>query len=176
MQGSEIEVEDSNSNPNAPSSGNSPSSNNEQKKTCADCGTTKTPLWRGGPAGPKVSTLTLISISQIAPRGFKPTLDLTLLIAYHFLAVSVQRVRDQKQEEEESDPGNQQGEHRGRKERKEDRRRRRNWRNWRWRVGEGSVVAPIALEEARRGRESCGLVDVALLWIRLCLNQINQSF
>ncbi|GMY27866.1 GATA transcription factor 15-like [Fagus crenata] len=23
------------------------------KKTCADCGTTKTPLWRGGPAGPK---------------------------------------------------------------------------------------------------------------------------
>ncbi|KVH90243.1 GATA transcription factor 16-like [Cynara cardunculus var. scolymus] len=22
-------------------------------KTCADCGTTKTPLWRGGPAGPK---------------------------------------------------------------------------------------------------------------------------
>ncbi|KAK7387959.1 hypothetical protein VNO78_22758 [Psophocarpus tetragonolobus] len=45
------EVEDSN--PNAPFSGNSPSSNNEQKKTCADCGTTKTPLWRGGPAGPK---------------------------------------------------------------------------------------------------------------------------
>ncbi|KAJ9699713.1 hypothetical protein PVL29_005537 [Vitis rotundifolia] len=26
---------------------------NEPKKTCADCGTTKTPLWRGGPAGPK---------------------------------------------------------------------------------------------------------------------------
>ncbi|KAJ7955181.1 GATA transcription factor [Quillaja saponaria] len=25
----------------------------QQKKTCADCGTTKTPLWRGGPAGPK---------------------------------------------------------------------------------------------------------------------------
>ncbi|KAJ4888112.1 GATA transcription factor 16 [Raphanus sativus] len=23
------------------------------KKTCADCGTSKTPLWRGGPAGPK---------------------------------------------------------------------------------------------------------------------------
>lgn len=23
------------------------------QKTCADCGTTKTPLWRGGPAGPK---------------------------------------------------------------------------------------------------------------------------
>ncbi|XVE82227.1 hypothetical protein DITRI_Ditri15bG0130900 [Diplodiscus trichospermus] len=27
--------------------------NNETKKTCADCGTSKTPLWRGGPAGPK---------------------------------------------------------------------------------------------------------------------------
>ncbi|XP_030528184.1 GATA transcription factor 16-like [Rhodamnia argentea] len=25
----------------------------EGKKTCADCGTSKTPLWRGGPAGPK---------------------------------------------------------------------------------------------------------------------------
>ncbi|XP_047147405.1 GATA transcription factor 16-like [Vigna umbellata] len=49
VQGSEGEDSD----PNAPSSGNSPSSNNEQKKTCADCGTTKTPLWRGGPAGPK---------------------------------------------------------------------------------------------------------------------------
>ncbi|THG03870.1 GATA transcription factor 16-like [Camellia sinensis] len=25
----------------------------DRVKTCADCGTTKTPLWRGGPAGPK---------------------------------------------------------------------------------------------------------------------------
>ncbi|XP_058077214.1 GATA transcription factor 15 [Magnolia sinica] len=25
----------------------------ELKKSCADCRTTKTPLWRGGPAGPK---------------------------------------------------------------------------------------------------------------------------
>ncbi|GMJ05439.1 GATA transcription factor 15 [Hibiscus trionum] len=28
-------------------------SNEQIKKTCADCGTSKTPLWRGGPAGPK---------------------------------------------------------------------------------------------------------------------------
>lgn len=27
----------------------------ETKKTCADCGTSKTSLWRGGPAGPKVT-------------------------------------------------------------------------------------------------------------------------
>ncbi|KAJ7980327.1 GATA transcription factor [Quillaja saponaria] len=43
------ESEDSNSrNPNGVSSEDS-----QQKKTCVDCGTTKTPLWRGGPAGPK---------------------------------------------------------------------------------------------------------------------------
>jgi len=29
------------------------SSEGSHVKTCADCGTTKTPLWRGGPAGPK---------------------------------------------------------------------------------------------------------------------------
>ncbi|KAK9724216.1 hypothetical protein RND81_05G056100 [Saponaria officinalis] len=29
------------------------SSENEKTKKCADCGTSKTPLWRGGPAGPK---------------------------------------------------------------------------------------------------------------------------
>lgn len=28
---------------------------NEIKKCCTDCKTTKTPLWRGGPAGPKVN-------------------------------------------------------------------------------------------------------------------------
>nr|QFU85223.1 GATA3 [Diospyros kaki] len=30
-----------------------PESEGSHVKTCADCGTTKTPLWRGGPAGPK---------------------------------------------------------------------------------------------------------------------------
>ncbi|KAL9240263.1 hypothetical protein vseg_014505 [Gypsophila vaccaria] len=29
------------------------SEENERPKKCADCGTSKTPLWRGGPAGPK---------------------------------------------------------------------------------------------------------------------------
>ncbi|XP_040999880.1 GATA transcription factor 15-like [Juglans microcarpa x Juglans regia] len=29
------------------------SSEESHTKTCADCGTSKTPLWRGGPAGPK---------------------------------------------------------------------------------------------------------------------------
>ncbi|KAF8394624.1 hypothetical protein HHK36_020838 [Tetracentron sinense] len=29
------------------------SQSNELKKSCSDCQTTKTPLWRGGPAGPK---------------------------------------------------------------------------------------------------------------------------
>lgn len=32
---------------------NGVSSDESHKKTCADCGTSKTPLWRGGPAGPK---------------------------------------------------------------------------------------------------------------------------
>ena len=35
-------------------SSNSQETESPLKKTCADCGTSKTPLWRGGPAGPKV--------------------------------------------------------------------------------------------------------------------------
>ncbi|KAJ0238448.1 GATA transcription factor 17 [Hirschfeldia incana] len=34
-------------------SGGGGGSSGETKKTCVDCGTFKTPLWRGGPAGPK---------------------------------------------------------------------------------------------------------------------------
>ncbi|XP_073135121.1 GATA transcription factor 15-like [Henckelia pumila] len=33
--------------------GDSASSSGTNIKTCVDCGTSKTPLWRGGPAGPK---------------------------------------------------------------------------------------------------------------------------
>ncbi|KAJ8444950.1 hypothetical protein Cgig2_029144 [Carnegiea gigantea] len=38
-------------------------------KRCADCGTSKTPLWRGGPAGPKVFplflSLPIIAVDQV---------------------------------------------------------------------------------------------------------------
>jgi len=85
----------------------------------------------------------------------------------------VQRLRDQKPEEEESNSGDKQGEQRGRKKGEEEWRRRGRRNRWR-RVGEGGFVAPIALEEARGGRKSCGAFDVALVWIRLCLNQINH--
>ncbi|KAL3508143.1 hypothetical protein ACH5RR_033525 [Cinchona calisaya] len=40
-----------NSQSTAPERGSS--DHGTQIKTCTDCGTTKTPLWRGGPAGPK---------------------------------------------------------------------------------------------------------------------------
>ncbi|KAG8370480.1 hypothetical protein BUALT_Bualt14G0121200 [Buddleja alternifolia] len=36
------------------------SSDGSNVKTCVDCGTSKTPLWRGGPAGPKVYIYTHI--------------------------------------------------------------------------------------------------------------------
>ncbi|KAL6186030.1 hypothetical protein ACLB2K_042152 [Fragaria x ananassa] len=46
-QGSESEDMNMIKNPNEGSS------EEGQKRTCFDCGTSKTPLWRGGPAGPK---------------------------------------------------------------------------------------------------------------------------
>ncbi|GAB4843047.1 hypothetical protein Ancab_013024 [Ancistrocladus abbreviatus] len=39
--------------PDAATASSEESQVTEIKKTCADCGTSKTPLWRGGPAGPK---------------------------------------------------------------------------------------------------------------------------
>ncbi|CAI9776781.1 unnamed protein product [Fraxinus pennsylvanica] len=45
------ESEDMNS--QTPTPDRSSSSDGKLVKTCVDCGTSKTPLWRGGPAGPK---------------------------------------------------------------------------------------------------------------------------
>lgn len=36
------------------SGGGGGGSGGDMKRTCVDCGTLRTPLWRGGPAGPKV--------------------------------------------------------------------------------------------------------------------------
>lgn len=40
---------------------------NSEKKSCAICGTSKTPLWRGGPTGPKVWTLLDLHLTSISP-------------------------------------------------------------------------------------------------------------
>ncbi|KAL1223705.1 GATA transcription factor 17 [Cardamine amara subsp. amara] len=40
-------------NENCSSSGSGGGSCGDTKRTCVDCGTIRTPLWRGGPAGPK---------------------------------------------------------------------------------------------------------------------------
>ncbi|KAG7582242.1 Zinc finger GATA-type [Arabidopsis suecica] len=40
-------------NENCSSSGSGGGSSGDTKRTCVDCGTIRTPLWRGGPAGPK---------------------------------------------------------------------------------------------------------------------------
>lgn len=45
------------------------SSDESHKKMCAECGTSKTPLWRGGPAGPKVTNF----------------YELTLVLSFHGL-------------------------------------------------------------------------------------------
>ena len=37
----------------------------EDKKACTDCKTTKTPLWRGGPAGPKVCFVVLVHYNLV---------------------------------------------------------------------------------------------------------------
>lgn len=42
------------------SSNSFPSNNNSPIRVCADCNTTKTPLWRSGPKGPKVKLNTFM--------------------------------------------------------------------------------------------------------------------
>lgn len=37
----------------------------EPQKSCTDCRTTRTPLWRGGPAGPRVYLLSLTSLLHV---------------------------------------------------------------------------------------------------------------
>ncbi|CAH2053513.1 unnamed protein product, partial [Thlaspi arvense] len=54
-------------------------SSGETKRTCVDCGTFRTPLWRGGPAGPKV-------------RSRKPQTSSNLLD--HWFIGSAQRDRE----------------------------------------------------------------------------------
>lgn len=46
-------------------------SGGDTKKTCVDCGTSRTPLWRGGPAGPKVRMMMIIDLIS-RPPFFKP--------------------------------------------------------------------------------------------------------
>lgn len=53
-------------------------------RVCSDCNTTKTPLWRSGPCGPKVLIYLFVSLMAMAPW--------MLLLAYtaavsHFMAV-----------------------------------------------------------------------------------------
>lgn len=80
----------------------SPELNNETKKCCTDCKTTKTPLWRGGPAGPKAQQHPFLF------HLFHPSLHYGL--NYWFLSLfsffcsdadSVQRLRNQVPEERE---------------------------------------------------------------------------
>ncbi|GAB2294297.1 hypothetical protein Dimus_028507 [Dionaea muscipula] len=48
-----LEFEDMNNHKYPDAASSEESQVGELKRTCADCGTSKTPLWRGGPAGPK---------------------------------------------------------------------------------------------------------------------------
>lgn len=68
---------------------------------CADCGTTKTPLWRGGPAGPKVNGPILLTL--ISDESSGRVNHLIEAISGSTPAVSVQCLRDQEQEEEAGD-------------------------------------------------------------------------
>ncbi|XAR49671.1 hypothetical protein NMG60_11032937 [Bertholletia excelsa] len=71
-------------------------------KTCADCGTTKTPLWRGGPAGPKSlcnacgirsrkRRRALLGLSKTAPEDKKSKKSATAAVKRKLLEVAARR-------------------------------------------------------------------------------------
>lgn len=67
--------------------------NSEDEKCCVDCKTTKTPLWRSGPAGPKVSWYFFSGTFGgffVLENGF-----LTFLGFFCLLTVAMQCVWDQ---------------------------------------------------------------------------------
>lgn len=78
---------------------------NEMNKSCIDCHTTRTPLWRGGPAGPRVYIYYIpsvqfyhrVAIRIVICRGpdFK-------FLTIGWCPVSLQRMWDQVQENKEA--------------------------------------------------------------------------
>lgn len=76
-------------------------------KTCADCGTTKTPLWRGGPAGPKVYIIHFFNIFHLISPKLSSILSTNknlVLIRFfdEFYTVFMQCLWHQKQKEKKS--------------------------------------------------------------------------
>uniref|UniRef100_J3LUF8 GATA-type domain-containing protein n=1 Tax=Oryza brachyantha TaxID=4533 RepID=J3LUF8_ORYBR len=78
-----------------------------EPKACTDCHTTKTPLWRGGPSGPKVRSDPLLPL-RFSICAFSPALsvaDPSDLFFFSFDPVAVQRLRDPVPEEEAGGAG-----------------------------------------------------------------------
>ena len=66
-------------NSNSNSINNTSSNNNTPIRVCSDCNTTKTPLWRSGPQGPKVYIYNT-KFFKIKPKGLDaPSYPFSLL-------------------------------------------------------------------------------------------------